>query len=79
MKDYELSMSRFAQPFLFRIFMLCAYTRPRYQVSIYRTIGPLVMFCAYTRPRYQVSVYRTIGALVYRGIRFFSSYFCSKT
>ena len=22
--------------------MLCAYTRPRYQVSIYRTIGPLV-------------------------------------
>ena len=23
--------------------MLCAYTRPRYQVSIYRTIGPLVI------------------------------------
>ena len=22
--------------------MFCAYTRPRYQVSIYRTIGPLV-------------------------------------
>ena len=22
--------------------MLCAYMRPRYQVSIYRTIGPLV-------------------------------------
>ena len=22
--------------------MLCAYTRPRYQVSAYRTIGPLV-------------------------------------
>ena len=22
--------------------MLCAYTRPRYQVSVYRTIGPLV-------------------------------------
>ena len=22
--------------------MLCAYTRPRYQVSFYRTIGPLV-------------------------------------
>ena len=22
--------------------MLCAYTKPRYQVSVYRTIGPLV-------------------------------------
>ena len=22
--------------------MFCAYTRPRYQVSVYRTIGPLV-------------------------------------
>ena len=26
--------------------MLCAYTRPRYQVSVYRTIGPLVYCCA---------------------------------
>ena len=27
--------------------MFCAYTRPRYQVSVYRTIGPLVeiIFC----------------------------------
>ena len=24
--------------------MFCAYTRPRYQVSVYRTIGPLVYF-----------------------------------
>ena len=24
--------------------MFCAFTRPRYQVSIYRTIGPLVCF-----------------------------------
>ena len=23
--------------------MLCAYMRPRYQVSVYRTIGPLVL------------------------------------
>ena len=23
--------------------MLCAYTRPRYQTSVYRTIGPLVL------------------------------------
>ena len=26
--------------------MFCAYTRPRYQVSVYRTIGPLVL-CLY--------------------------------
>ena len=25
-----------------RLCMFCAYTRPRYQVSIYRTIGPLI-------------------------------------
>ena len=25
--------------------MFCAYTRPRYQVSVYRTIGPLVQAC----------------------------------
>ena len=25
--------------------MFCTYTRPRYQVSVYNTIGPLVLFC----------------------------------
>ena len=24
--------------------MFCAYNRPRYQVSVYRTVGPLVRF-----------------------------------
>ena len=24
--------------------MFCAYTRPRYQVSVYRTIGPLDIY-----------------------------------
>ena len=24
---------------------ICAYTRLRYQVSVYRTIGPLLFFC----------------------------------
>ena len=28
--------------FLSRFCMFCAYTRPRYQVSVYRIIGPLV-------------------------------------
>ena len=38
----SIPRSRFAQPFLFKICMFCASTRPRYQVSVYRTIGPLV-------------------------------------
>ena len=44
-----------------------AETRYRCQVSVYRTIGPLVqvlyVLCS-TRSRYQVSVYRTNGPLV---------------
>ena len=36
MEDDELSRSRFAKPFLFRICMLCTYTRPRYQVSVFQ-------------------------------------------
>ena len=35
-------MSRFAQPFSSRLCMFCAYTGPRFQMSVYRTIGPLV-------------------------------------
>ena len=42
MKDYEYFKVKVAQPFLSRFCMFCAYTRPRYQVSIYKTIGPLV-------------------------------------
>ena len=36
-------MSRFAQPFLTRVCLLFAYTSPRYQVSVYMTISPLVL------------------------------------
>ena len=25
-----------------KVLMFCTYTRPRYQVSVYRTVGPLV-------------------------------------
>ena len=27
-----------------QVLLFCAYTRPRYQASVYRTIGPLVLF-----------------------------------
>ena len=42
MTDYVLFRSRFAQSFLIRFCMIYAYTRPRYQMSVNRTIGPLV-------------------------------------
>ena len=32
------------QPFVIRICMFCAFTRLRYQVSVYRYIGPLVIY-----------------------------------
>ena len=38
-------MSRFAQSFLIRFCMFCAYTRPRYKVNFYRPIGSLVVIC----------------------------------
>ena len=29
-------------PFIFQVLLASCFTRPRYQVSVYRTIGPLV-------------------------------------
>ena len=37
------------------IFQVLCFTRPRYQVSVYRTIGPLVL--------YIISLYATINAM----------------
>ena len=45
------------------MYVLC-FTRPRYQVSVYRTIGPLVIvvvILGHNLGNSQVSVYRTIG------------------
>ena len=66
MKDYELARSRSAQPFLFRICMLCAYTRPRYQVSVYRTIGPLVFFLF--SKAYDQSLVFAVTSFIIRGL-----------
>ena len=30
-------------PIVTRLYTFCAYIRPRYQVNVYRTIGPLVV------------------------------------
>ena len=31
---------------IFQVLYVLCFTRPRYQVSVYRTIGPLVSFCS---------------------------------
>ena len=42
--EYRRSPSRsFLELVFSRFCIFCAYTRPRYKVSVYRTIGPLVM------------------------------------
>ena len=63
-------------PHIFQVLYVLCFTRPRYQVSVYRTIGPLVYVLCFTRPRYQVSVYRTIGPLVSTHIDDLIIYFC---
>ena len=30
-------------PYIFQVLYVLCFTRPRYQVSVYRTIGPLVL------------------------------------
>ena len=32
-------------PYIFQVLYVLCFTRPRYQVSVYRTIGPLVLYC----------------------------------
>ena len=32
-------------PYIFQVMYVLCFTRPRYQVSVYRTIGPLVTIC----------------------------------
>ena len=44
MKLCEYRRSR-SLPYIFQILYVLCFTRPRYQVSVYRTIGPLVAVC----------------------------------
>ena len=41
-KMNNLLYSKTTRPFVTRFCMFCAFTRPRCQISVYRTIGPLV-------------------------------------
>ena len=44
--DYEgmlvLKVKVISLPYIFQVLYVLCFTRPRYQVSVYRTIGPLV-------------------------------------
>ena len=51
-----LKVNVISLPYIFQVVYVLCFTRPRYQVSVYRTIGPLV--------------YIQIG--IYRGIHYFS-------
>ena len=48
MKVYELlKVKVISLPYIFQVLYVLCFSRPRYQVSIYRTIGPLVSyFCS---------------------------------
>ena len=37
--------------YIFQVLYVLCFTWPRYQVSVYRTIGPLVIFCTYKKAR----------------------------
>ena len=46
-------------PYIFQVLYVLCFTRPRYQVSVYRTIGPLVSVFSkvdYTFPRDVIAV-----------------------
>ena len=43
MKVFEYLRSSPFLPYIFLVFYVLCFTRPRYQLSVYRTIGPLVI------------------------------------
>ena len=44
MKVSELKVKVISLPYIFQVLCDLCFTRPRYQVNVYRTIGPLVIF-----------------------------------
>ena len=41
---YVLKVKVISLPYIFQVLYVLCFTRPRYQVSVYRKIGPLVCF-----------------------------------
>ena len=40
---WVLKVKVISLPYIFQVLCVLCFTRPRYQVSVYRTIGPLVL------------------------------------
>ena len=40
---WVLKVKAISLPYIFQVLYVLCFTRPRYQVSVYRTIGPLVI------------------------------------
>ena len=51
----KLVVLKITQQFVTRLCIFCAYTRQRYQVSVYRTISPLVLFFSFKLQSLKVS------------------------
>ena len=51
-------MSRFGQPFVTRFCTFCNYTSPIYQVSVYRTIDPLVLLYSLQKCKVNIDLER---------------------
>ena len=45
MRVLKVKVKVISLPYIFQVLYVLCFTRPRYQVSVYRTIGPLV--CVY--------------------------------
>ena len=48
-------------PYIFQVLYVLCFTRPRYQVSVYRTIGPLVLNLATNGQSDKVFLLRNFG------------------
>ena len=47
-----LKVKGISLPYIFQVLYVLCFTWPRYQVSVYRTIGPLVLSFAETKIRF---------------------------
>ena len=47
-------------PYIFQVLYVLCFTRPRYQVSVYRTIGPLVSFSNFAARTTKLIVFKQV-------------------
>ena len=64
-------------PFIFQVLYVLCFTRPRYQVSVYRTIGSLVIILIPTPdfPHFYYMFGENLGSLLYEDVSVMSNFF----